>query len=76
MSEKAMRYARKARNKEQQYQKLKRSMSTQLTYPAESWMEPGEGRHLYRSSSRQSLASDTRVCRITIPLIYMLYLVL
>lgn len=62
MSEKAMmRYARKTRNKDQHYQKLKRSLSTQLTYPGvEPWME-GEGKHLYRSSSRQSLASDTRV---------------
>lgn len=63
MSEKAMmRYARKARNKEQHYQKLKRSLSTQLNYPgAEAWMDSVEGRHFYRSSSRQSLMDDTRV---------------
>lgn len=61
MSEKAMRYARKAKNREQHYQKLKRSLSTQLTYPGEPWMDSAEGRNLYRSSSRQSLASDTRV---------------
>ena len=71
MSDKAMRYARRA----QQQSKLKRSMSTHLTSTSNSndpWTDTNhrshnhnnhhpEGRHLYRSSSRHSLASDTRV---------------
>lgn len=60
MSEKALRYARKAQHHHQA--KLKRSMSTHLTSAAEPWVDTtSDGRHLYRSSSRHSLMSDTRV---------------
>jgi len=60
MSEKALRYARKAQHHHQA--KLKRSMSTHLTSLTEPWVDTtADGRHLYRSSSRHSLMSDTRV---------------
>lgn len=67
MSEKALRYARKAKaNKHHHEAKLKRSLSTHLYSASEPWVDlddmmDGHGRSLYRSSSRHSLMSDTRV---------------
>jgi hypothetical protein len=61
MSEKALRYARKAQHNN--HSKMKRSRSTHLTSASEQWADniDAHGRPLYRSSSRHSLYDDTRV---------------